>query len=96
MDDYLERYIAGESYAACLKTTPSRVPRIMDYKMLSVIPLWEAREEAKVTLARIDQIANKFCSEHEDKEDPAMRELLEDVSFEIMRIFVERELGRKI
>lgn len=96
VDDYLERYIAGESYAACLKTTPSRVPRIMDYKMLSVIPLWEAREEAKITLDHIDQIANKFCSEHEDKEDPAMRELLEDVSFEIMRISVERELGRKI
>jgi predicted nucleotidyltransferase len=92
VDDYLQRYIAGESYEACLKPTPSRVPHIMDYKMLSVIPLEEARAEAKKTLAHVDQIANEFCEGREDKEEPWIRELLEDVSYNIMRIAVEKEL----
>ena len=92
VDDYLQRYIAGESYEACLKPTPSRVPHIMDYKMLSVIPLEEARAEAKKTLAHVDQIANEFCENREDKEEPWIRELLEDVSYNIMRIAVEKEL----
>lgn len=92
VDDYLQRYIAGESYEACLKPTPSRVPHIMDYKMLSIIPLEEARAEAKKTLAHVDQIANEFCESYEDKEEPWIRELLEDVSYNIMRIAVEKEL----
>ncbi len=93
VDDYLQRYIAGESYEACLKPTPSRVPHIMDYKMLSVIPLEEARAEAKKTLAHIDQIANEFCESREDTEEPWIRELLEDVSYNIMKISVKKELG---
>jgi hypothetical protein len=92
VDDYLQRYIAGESYEACLKPTPSKVPHIMDYKMLSVIPLEEARAEAKKTLAHVDQIANEFCESREDKEEPWIRELLEDVSYNIMRIAAEQEL----
>ena len=93
VDDYLERYIAGESYEACLKPTPSRVPHIMDYKLLSVIPLEVARAEGKETLAHVDQIANEFCDKTKDCEEPWIRELLEDVGYNIMRISVEKELS---
>ena len=93
VDDYLERYIAGESYEACLKPTPSRVPHIMDYKLLSVIPLEVARSEGKETLDHIDQIANEFCDKTKDYEEPWIRELLEDVGYNIMRIAVEKELS---
>lgn len=93
VDDYLERYIAGESYEACLKPTPSRVPHIMDYKLLSVIPLEVARAEGKETLDHIDQIANEFCDKTKDYEEPWIRELLEDVGYNIMRIAVEKELS---
>ena len=92
VDDYLERYIAGESYEACMHPTPERVPHIMDYKLLSLIPLDFARAEGKKTLDHIDQMAEAFCSTREDKEDPAMRELLEDVSYNIMKIAVKKEL----
>lgn len=92
VDDYLERYIAGESYEACLHPTPSRVPHIMDYKLLSIIPLDFARAEGKKTLAHIDQMAEEFCAGREDREEPWVRELLEDVSYNIMRIAVEKEL----
>lgn len=90
--DYLRRYIAGEDYENCLHPTESLVPRIMDYKRLSVIPLEEARVEAKHYLAMTEEIADAFCAEHEDREEPWVRELLEDVSYNIMRIAVEKEL----
>lgn len=90
--DYLRRYIAGEDYESCLRPTEDLVPRIMDYKGLSIIPLEEARVEAKHYLDMTEEIADAFCAEHEDREEPWVRELLEDVSYNIMRISVEREL----
>ena len=92
VDDYLERYIAGERYEACLRPTSTKVPRMMDYKMLDKISLEEAREEALHTLMHVDAMANAFCEEHEDKEDPEMRELLQDVCYDIMEIAVRKEL----
>jgi hypothetical protein len=93
VDDYLTRYIAGEKYADCLRPSPARVPRIMDYKRLNIIPLLVARDEAKATLEHVTMIADEFCAKYADAEDPAMRELLEDVSYNIMKIAVEKELG---
>lgn len=93
VDDYLERYIAGESYEDCLRPTPARVPHIMDYKMLDVIPLEVAREEAKVTLAHVDKMAEDFCSRTPEVEDESMRQLLESVSYGIMETAVKYELG---
>lgn len=92
VDDYLERYIAGERYEACLRPTSTKVPRMMDYKMLDKISLEEAREEAKEVLAHVDAMANAFCEEHEDQENPEMRELLQDVCYDIMEIAVRKEL----
>lgn len=94
VDDYLTRYIAGEKYEDCLRPSPSRVPRIMDYKMLDRIPLEAARADAKIVLAHTEKIADEFCASCEDKEDPAMRDLLEDVSYNIMRIAVKKELRK--
>ena len=93
VDDYLERYIAGENYEDCLRPTPTRVPHIMDYKMLDVIPLEIAREEAKVTLAHVDKMADDFCSRTPEVEDESMRQLLESVSYGIMETAVKYELG---
>lgn len=92
IDDYLDRYIKGEKYKDCLHPTPAKVPRMMDYKMLDKISLEEAREEAKEVLAHVDAMANAFCKEYEDKEDPEMRELLQDVCYDIMEIAVRKEL----
>lgn len=93
VDDYLERYIAGESYEDCLRPTPARVPHIMDYKMLDVIPLEAAREEAKITLAHVDKMADDFCARTPEVEDESMRQLLESVSYGIMETAVKYELG---
>lgn len=90
--DYLNRYIAGESYEDCLRPTPDLVPRIMDYKMLDRIPLEEAREEALIYKGKVETLADAFCEDKEDYEVPWLRELLEDVSYNIMKISVEKEL----
>lgn len=91
VDDYLTRYIAGESYERCLRPTDELVPLIMDYK-LHKIPLAQARVDADKYLAHTFEIADAFCEKTSNQEDPAMRELLEDVSYNIMKIAVEREL----
>lgn len=92
VDDYLERYIAGEDYKDCLIPTHSRRPRMMDFKMLSVYSLEEARVLAKEILDHVVEMADEFCAAHPDKEEVWVRELLEDVSYNIMRISVEKEL----
>lgn len=92
VDDYLERYIAGEAYESCLIPTEERRPRMWDYKMLDRISLEEAREEAKEVLAHTVEIADAFCEAHPEEENVEMRELLEDVSYNIMKIAVEEEL----
>lgn len=92
VEDYLRRYIAGERYEDCLHPTEDKVPRIMDYK-LQQIPLEIARVEAKESLERIDAMADEFFKDKEDYENPEIRELLDDVCYNIMKIAVKKELG---
>ena len=90
--DYLRRYIAGEDYESCLRPSDYLLEQIMNYKKLNVYSLEEARGTALAYIERTVEMADKFCAEHEDREEPWVRELLEDVSYNIMRISVEKEL----
>lgn len=91
VDDYLERYIAGVSYEECLHPTEEKIEKMMAYKRHQ-ISLAAARLEAKEVLAHVEQIADAFCAERVDEEDPKMRELLQDVQYQIMKIAVQKEL----
>lgn len=91
VEDYLRRYVNGESYLACLHPSESLVPHIMEYKRQE-IPLEVARVEAAEAIERVNKLADSFCEQVEDKEDSEMRELLEDVSYEIMKISVKKEI----
>ena len=91
VDDYLTRYINGESYMSCLKPTPELVPHMMEYKRHE-IELETARKEAKEVLAHTELVANTFCDSRTDEEDPKMIELLQDVSYNIMKIATLNEL----
>ena len=90
--DYLRRYIAGEDYESCLRPSDYLLEQIMNYKKLNVYSLEEARGTALAYIKQTVEMADKFCAEHEDREVPWVRELLEDVSYNIMRISVEKEL----
>ena len=95
VEDYLERYIAGELYEECLIPTPSKQEHLLDYKK-QLIPLEIARIEAQKSLAHIIEMADCFYSMTEDKESLEMRELLEDVSYNILKIATQKELGKTI
>jgi hypothetical protein len=91
VDDYLTRYINGESYKDCLKPSEYLVPHMLEYKRHE-IPLEIARKEAEEVLAHVTKVADNFCVTCSDKEDPEMRELLQDVSYNIMKIATLKEL----
>ena len=91
IDYFLTQYIAGKSYEETMIPEEKMKAFLMDIKRGK----WElaaARELADQSLAHINKISDEFFAKTEDKEDPAMRELLEDVSYNIMKIAVEEEL----
>lgn len=92
VDDYLTRYIRGESYKDCLRPSAYLVEHMLDYKKHK-IPLEVARKEAEEVLAHVEYLADNFCEKTEDKEDQAIRELLQDVSYNIMKIATLKELA---
>ena len=92
VDNYLTRYINGESYESCLIPDEKMKEFLLDIKKGNW-PLDKARELAEISLAHVEGIADDFCEKTHDEEDPAMRELLEDVSYNIMKIAVEKELS---
>ena len=91
VDDYLERYIKGETYKDCLKPSPKLVAHMLEYKRHE-IDLNTARAEAKEVLDHVTMIADTFCEDKADIEDTKMRDLLQDVSYNIMKIATLREL----
>lgn len=91
VDDYLTRYIAGESYKSCMTPSKHLVDHMLAYKRHE-ISLEVAREEAKAVLAHVERVADEFCATTCDNEDVEMRELLQDVSYNIMKIATLKEL----
>ena len=92
VDDFLTRYIHGEeSYQECLYPSFDKVDEILAYKKQE-IPLEIARVRAKEVLNHTVQIATSFCDKYEEVEDPEMRDLLEDVSYNIMKTSVIYEM----
>ena len=89
VEEYLGRYIAGDSYVSCLKP---HNPKYLILVKVGYYNLEDARVIAKTAIDNVIRIADAFCSQTSDEEDETMRELLEDVSYQIMRIAVEKEL----
>lgn len=93
VDNYLTRYINGENYEKCLIPEDSMKAFLLTIKR-GGWDLASARELANQSLTHVEKIANEFCAWNEEKEDEEMRELLEDVSYNIMRISVKKELSK--
>lgn len=91
VDEYLTHYIAGEPYKECLIPKGDMKEYLLDIKK-GKYDLAAARSIADKTLAHVTEIADEFCATREDKEDEDMRELLQDVQYEIMKIAVKEEL----
>lgn len=89
IEEYIGRYINGEAYEDCLR--PHYPEYLVDVKR-GRYNLEEARFIGKTAIENIVRVADVFCSTHQDFEEAWVRELLEDVSYNIMKISVEKEL----
>lgn len=89
VEEYLDRYIQGESYEDCLR------PRCPEF-LLSVkrgrYTLEEACVVADATITNVTRMADEFCNRTENKEDPEARALIEQVQFNILQKSLREEL----
>lgn len=92
VEDYLERYIAGENYEKCLQ--PDDPGWLMDLK-LCPMPENIAREIADKAKAHVEQMADDFCSKTPNKGDPKVDEIFEAVQLGIMERSVKLDFGIK-
>lgn len=92
VEDYLARYIQGESYESCLRPSD---PEALRWEKTHFRPLEEAREIALAAKESVETMAKDWFSRTEDGEDPEMRALLQDVQCEIMKISVHTELEKE-
>ena len=89
VEDYIERYIKGDSYESCLR--PTNPDFIMDMK-LGKYDLAAARDIANKSIARITTMADDFAAKAENTFDKEVDDLLNDVQYNIMRKAVVMEL----
>lgn len=89
IEDFLGRYIRGESYEECLY--PKWAEFIMNIK-LGFYELEQARDIAKKSLAHIEQMADDFSARVENKGDEKVDELLDEVQYNIMKTAIRMEL----
>lgn len=91
VEEYLQRYINGESYADCLISKQAEY--LKNVKTCGYLSLEEARVLAKESLNRICIMADKFRAEHIEESNPNVDNLLDDVQREIMLIAIKREIN---
>ena len=90
VEDYLGRYINGESYESCLDPGPMK-QELIEIKM-GKYSLADAKSIADKAKAHVEEMAEYAYSIYPNEEDPEVNELLDDVQYEIMRIAVKGEL----
>lgn len=90
VQEYLKRYTCGESYEECL--TP-RFPEYLVEVKHGYHSLDEAKKLADSAIAAIDSNVKEFLADKKEEENKEMRELLDDVQYNIMKIAISKELG---
>ena len=90
VEEYIERYINGESYEKCLR---SKMPEFLkQVKTGESFDLDAARVVAKKSIDHIDEMCDEFLK-GEWSIDETINALLDDVQYEIMRIAIKKEIG---
>lgn len=86
--EFLERYLAGESFKDCLI---SKQPEYLKaVKLHTYYTLEEAREVANNTMSHIEEICDKTILE--DKCNPFIEELFNDVRYEVIKTSIQNEI----
>ena len=88
VEEYLGRYIDGESYASCLRPHD---PEYLKSVKLGYYDLYTARVIAETAKSNVERIADIAREQYEDTEDPEALALLKDVQYNIMKIAIGLE-----
>lgn len=94
IEDFLERYISGETYVECLKPKAEMSAILKHIKQFGVKDLEEARRLAADSFNRISKMANEYRETHPDEGNPAADELLDNVQRKIMKRSIRKELDK--
>ena len=96
VDEYLARYIAGESYADCLITKKPELLIATKDMTNPKFTLEEARTIAGLHLGIVTHAADRFAEEHKDDPvDAAVDELLDNVQRDIMKLGIKLEIQKE-
>jgi hypothetical protein len=91
VEDYLERYIAGESYEKCLRPAD---PNYLIAVKMGIYSLDEARQVGQRAILNVNSMAEEFYAKNENIEDPEVNALLDDVQLNIMRTAIKEEFKK--
>ena len=92
--DYIDRYVAGESYKSCMTPKEEMFDLIMDLKS-GKYSLEEVRKIADENISHIEKVADKYFAEVGNEEDLEIRELMDEVQYNIIKISLEKEIEKK-
>ena len=90
VEEYLERYINGESYEDCLQP---KEPELLKSTKQGCYTLGDARWMAKCSIEHIDSLCKDFFDTHSKEVDENVDILLDDVQYKIMEIAIKKEIG---
>lgn len=85
LEEFLNRYISGETYTNCL--IPTDIDYLKEVK-LGLYNLEDAAKQAKRAIDNITTVADKFTDKVENIGDTKVDELLNDVQVNIMKIAI--------
>lgn len=91
LEEFLDRYISGESYTNCL--IPTNIDYLREVK-LGLYNLEDAEKQAKRAIDNITDVADKFTDRVENVGDPKVDELLNDVQVNIMKIAIKKDIDK--
>lgn len=93
VEEYLTRYIAGESYEKCLIPNPISAKRLRAIKEDNgLLSLEEARAAADVSLRTIEMVCEEGLAYYPEGYNPKVEKLLKEVQYDIMKLAVATEL----
>ena len=93
VEEYLTRYIAGESYEKCLIPNPISAKRLRAIKEDNgLLSLEEARAAADASLRTIEMVCEEGLAYYPEGYNPKVEKLLKEVQYDIMKLAVATEL----
>lgn len=89
-DEFLERYLNGETFEACLQSHDTDFLLGLKKNKMS---LEIARFYAKEIKSHMENMEKKFCEGREEAENSWVKSVMDNVQLEIMKIAIKEELN---